>query len=228
MQVDVIETELLYPAGKVARTPGIHVSGVLKLIAQENGVLKRERAEEFGLIDLTEQEGAGEEWWESLEEDIKLKICMGLAWEEWYLEQLEDVLKHPGEMVLDGIYLTHDGESLDMVVSSNLLVLCIHEIKLTYKSLNTIGNLSTQWLWLAQTKAYCKARGTRIAYLHVLAVCGDYSWPQRPMRKVFRIIYTQAEIDENWDVITGYVRYFQQLENADLMKDTTDATRSTY
>lgn len=222
MQVDLIESRMLYPASKSPRTPGIHVSNVLKLIAQENGVLKRERAEEFGLIDLQEKQNS-DEWWESLPEDVQLKISMGLAWEEWYLQQLEDVLGHPGELYLDGIYMTHDGESLDTIVSSGLLVLCIHEIKLTYKSLNNIGNLVTQWLWLAQTKAYCKAKGTRVAYVHVLAVCGDYTYPIRPQLKVFRLIYSQAEIDENWDVILGYVHHFQQQENEDLMRDTYDA-----
>jgi hypothetical protein len=222
MQVDVIESRMLYPAPSFPRSPGTHVSSVLRLIAQENGVLKRERVEEFGLIDLQEKRN-NDEWWDTLPEDVQLKICMGLAWEDWYLQQLEDVLGHPGELKLDGIYLTHDGESLDVVMSTMLLVLCIHEVKLTYKSLNTIGGLYTQWLWLAQTKAYCKARGTCVAYLHVLAVCGDYTWPMRPVLKVFRIVYTQAEIDENWDVILGYVNYFQSLEREELMKDTYDA-----
>lgn len=223
MQVDLIDSRLLYPAPRVPRTVGVHVSNVLRLIAQENGVLKREQAEEFGLIDLSGKDG--EAWWATLPEDVHLKICMGLAWEEWYIPQLEDVLDHPGEMHLEGIYLTHDGESLDTVITfgGELLALCIHEVKLTYKSLNTIGRLVTQWLWLAQTKAYCKARGALIAYIHVLAVCGDYSWPQRPQLRIFRVIFTQAEIDENWDVIIGYVNYYKQIEAEEAMKDTYSA-----
>lgn len=220
MQVDLIDTQLIYPQSRHIRTPGIHVSNVLRLIAQENGVLKRERAEEFGLIDLQEK-GNNEEWWDSLPEDVQTKICMGLAWEEWYLPQLEDVLDHPGEMCVEGVYMTHDGESLDVVVTfgGELLVLCIHEVKLTYKSLNTIGMLATQWLWLAQCKAYCKGKGTLIAYIHVLAVCGDYTFPIKPQRRIFRIIFTQAEIDEGWDVIIGYIQHFQTLANEE-----TDAT----
>src|SRR5689334_7685228 len=98
MQVDVIDTELLYPEPKLPRTPGIHVSNVLRMIAQENGILKREQVEEFGLVDLYEKQ-SNDEWWNALPEDVKLRICMGLAWEDWYLPQLEDVLGHPGEMV---------------------------------------------------------------------------------------------------------------------------------
>jgi hypothetical protein len=48
----------------------------------------------------------------------------------------------------------------------------------------------------------------------------------RPVLKVFRIVYTQAEIDENWDVILGYVNYFQSLEREELMRDTYDAAHS--
>jgi hypothetical protein len=227
MRIEEIPIDMTYPQSKEERTPGIHVSNVLRLIAQENGVLKKERAEEFGLVDL--QGTSGEEWWARLPLDVQLKICMGLAWEEWYIPQLEDVLDHPGELCIEGIYLTPDGESLDTVITfgGELLILCIHEVKLTYKSLNTIGNLSTQWLWLAQTKAYCKAKQTLVAYLHVLAVCGDYSRPIRPVLKVFRIIFTQAEIDENWDVIRGYVEYYQNLEHEDLLRDTYDAHTST-
>src|SRR5678816_1639945 len=105
MQVDVIDAELLYPEPEMPRSPGIHVSTVLRMIAQENGYLKREllRPEEFGLVDLHEKRN-NDEWWASLPPDVQLKICMGLAWEQWYLPQLEGVLGHPGEMLVDGIY----------------------------------------------------------------------------------------------------------------------------
>lgn len=221
MRVELIESTMLYPTPKAERSPGIHVSGVLRLIALENGVLKRERAEEFGLVEVQDSES----WWSGLSPDVQLKICMGLAWEEWYLPQLEDVLDHPGEMCVEGVYMTHDGESLDTVITfgGELLMLCLHEVKLTYKSLNTIGNLSTQWLWLAQTKAYCKGLNTLVGYIHVLAVCGDYSYPIKPCLRIFRVTYTQAEIDENWDVITSYIRHFRNQENEELMKDTISA-----
>lgn len=212
MRVELIESEVTYPESPYPRSEGTHVSSVLRAIAQENGVLKRERAEEFGLTQLRDRRG--DEWWASLSEDVRLKISMGLAWEQWYIPQLEDVLDHPGEMCVQGVYMTHDGESLDVVLTQGgeLLMLCLHEVKLTYKSINTVGDLSTQWLWLAQCKAYCKGLNTLVAYLHVLFVCGDYTWPMRPKLMVYRVTYTQAEIDENWDIILEYLNYQRRLE----------------
>lgn len=220
MKTELIESGLLYPQSKYPRSEGLHLSTILKRMAQENGVLKKERAEEFGLIEV-----AGDEWWATLPTDVQLKIAMGLAWEEWYIPQLEEVLDHPGEKCVQGIYMTPDAESLDTIVTfgEELLVLCLHEVKLTYKSMGTVGNLSTQWLWLAQTKAYCKAMGTNVAYLHILFVCGDYSWPQRPQLQVWRITYTDLELDVNWEMIVGFARHYLNLEAEEMMRDTYDS-----
>ena len=73
---------------------------------------------------------------------------------------------------------------------------------------------------LAQTKGYAKAKGTRFVDLHILFVCGDYSFPIRPVLRVWRITFTQAEIDENWDVIIGFVRYYEHLDAEEQMRDT--------
>lgn len=221
MHTELMEAHLLYPESPTPRTPGIHQSTVLRRIAQENGVLQRElRHEELGLADLVE--GGADSWWASLPQDVRLKICMGLAWEAWYIPQLTDVVDHPGEYEVQGIYMTPDGESLDVVLTpaGEQYEKVVHEVKLTYKSTNTIGNLSTQWLWIAQCKGYCKALGTLTCYLHVLAVCGDYSRPIKPMLKIFKLTFTQAEIDEGWDVIISFVNYYRHLDNEDTLKDT--------
>lgn len=83
-------------------------------------------------------------------------------------------------------------------------VLVVHEIKATYKSTKTVGDLSTQWMWLAQIKNYCRAKGTKHAMLHVLFICGDYSRPIKPMLKCWKIEFTQEELDANWELMTEY------------------------
>lgn len=201
---------LLHAPQEAPRSPGVHVSSVIRNIAIENKILKAEWVDDLSLVDL--DQGA---WWAHLSHGNQVRIAMGLAWEQWYIPQLQDVADHPGEMELDGIYMTHDGESLDMVVSNHapsIWVPSIHEVKLTYKSTKTVGDLSSQWLWLAQTKAYCKGLGTRIAFVHVNFACGDYSYPITPQLKCWRVEYTQAEIDDNWELITSYVRHRQQME----------------
>lgn len=144
------------------RSQGVHVSRLIRGIAAETGILKAEwvRIEDLSLVEASQHD-----WWESLDPSSRLRMSIGLAWEQWYLRQLEGVTPHPGEMQIDGIYMTHDGESLDLIVTPKgrgLYVPVLHEVKATYKSTKTVGNLTTQWMWLAQTKAYCVSPSTRI------------------------------------------------------------------
>lgn len=209
MRTELIPTTIPPPMSRHPRTPGIHLSAVIRCIATEAGLLKRNVADDLSLVEV----GGNEEWWGRLSEPDRLRISIGLAWEEWYIPQMGYINDHPGEMQLDGIYMTPDGESLDVVLNHHML--CLHEVKATYKSTKTVGNLDSQWMWLAQTKAYCKAMGTMRAFLHVLFLCGDYSFPMTPQLRVWRIDYDQAELDENWETMTGYVRYRQIADRED-------------
>lgn len=219
MHIESIPIALQLPSGDIPRSPGIHVSRVIRAIAGETGILKKEYCEDLSLVEV-----GPDGWWESLDTFSQLRISLGLAWEEWYAKVLAEVLGvifHPGEMCLDGIYMTPDGESLDMVLS--LYGLVMHEIKLTYKSTNTVGDLLSQWMWLTQCKCYCKAKHTNVAYVHVFFVCGDYSYPIRPVLKCWRVTFTDAELDEAWELITGFVDHQQNQKREDLMRDTEDA-----
>lgn len=224
MRAELIPITLQLPSEEIPRTPGIHVSRVIRAIAGETGLLKKEYCEDLSLVEV-----GSEGWWDGLDEVSKLRISLGLAWEEWYAKVLAEqmgVIFHPGEVCVDGIYMTPDGESLAFILSTTaeeLGYLAIHEIKLTYKSTNTVGDLLGQWMWLAQVKAYCKAKGTRVAYVHVYFVCGDYSYPIRPMLRCWRVTFSGEEIEAGWELITGYVQHQQAMEREALMKDTEDA-----
>lgn len=210
-----------YPRPEKPRSPGIHVSGIIRNMAVENHALDPKYLDVLDLHDYSD-----EAWWAQLPVDAQLRMSMGLAWEAFYLPRVGGVTHQPGEMFLDGIFLTHDGESyLPTLVLSECgqrweRALAVHEVKLTYKSTNTVSDLRKQYQWMAQLKAYCKARGTLLAYLHRLHVVGDYSYPLGPMLRVDKILFTQREIDENWDQITGYVKHRQAQAREDLMRDT--------
>jgi hypothetical protein len=211
MLVTHVPIVLPHPAPKSPRSPGVHVSTLIKGIAQETGFLPPDDLDELGLVNLLSK--TGEAWWETLDHVAKLRISLGLAWEEWYIPQLEamGVVDHPGEMEVEGIYMTHDGESMDRIVRGRLEPV-IHEVKATYKSINTVGlDLATQWMWLTQTKAYCKGAGATRAYLHVLFMCGDYKMPIRPrlgpidgQMTCYCIDYTPEEIQESWTLLRDY------------------------
>lgn len=209
MITTLIPTTLQPPQSRHPRSEGVHVSSIIKCIAAQNGILKTEQLNELSLVDA-----GGEAWWTSLRQEDQLRISIGLAWEEWYIPHIGDVVDHPGEMQVDGIFMTHDGESLDTILTpkGQQSILALHEVKATYKSRKTVGNLETQFMWLSQCKAYCKGLGTTVAYIHVLFLCGDYKYPITPQLVVWRIEFTALEIEDNWELMTDYVRHHQRIQ----------------
>lgn len=201
------------PDTSSGRSPGIHVSSIYRLIAIDRGILKPEDAEELGLVDVRDMSGIGI--------IAQLRIHLGLAWEEHYLRCLPEVTKHPGELKLDGVYLSPDGESVSVIFTlPGRYGVIIHEVKCTYKSTNTVNPRGKvlqgpkNWLWMCQLKAYCKAKKTQHAVLHVLHVCGDYVRPIVPMLYRYHIEFTQQELDDNWNLLMDYkdIKIMEQLE----------------
>lgn len=218
MEVEILAPPIIEPVG-LPRSDGIHVSNIIRVIAVLNKSLKPQYVESLDLVDRS-----SENWWETLDEPVKIRMAIGMAWEEWYVRtQLPNVVGQPGEMCVEGIYMTHDGESLETIMSErghDQTVLALHEVKTTSKSINTVGNLKSQYIWLSQMKAYCKGLGTIHANLHVLYLQGDYSYPRQQMLRVYRVTFTQAEIDENWQILTSFVRHKQAQLHEDMMRDT--------
>lgn len=193
------------------RSPGVHLSSIIRCLAIDMGILTDEQAEELQLVDVRH----------ILDPVALLRISIGLAWEDYYIGRVlsqEGVTNHPGEMLADGVYMTPDGESVDVIITEGKcgkegigsyveypIVHRIHEIKATYKSTNTVGNtaddLQKQWMWMAQLMGYCRAAKTRHAKLHVLFICGDYKMPITPQLKVFDIEFTEVELFNNWTLI---------------------------
>ncbi len=195
MTIIEITPELELPQPKVARSEGVHVSNIIRSIALKVGFLDKKWETGLSLTDASE----------ITDPDSILRIMIGLAWEAFLIPTLAGVVDHPGELHLEGIYLTHDGESCDRVYSGTRnFELIVYEVKSTYKSARK--NIREQWMYLTQLKAYCKALGTRYSRIDILYICGDYTYPIRPCRKVYEIEFTQQEIDANWSMIVDYAQ----------------------
>ena len=92
----------------------------------------------------------------------------------------------------------------------------IHEFKFTAKSSRDFARefrmkAKKSRMWDMQIRAYCAALGTLAAKLHVMFVMGDYSRDDKNKEskasyKVFRIRYTQDELDSNWELIKQHAR----------------------
>ena len=216
-QVEWYTPKIIQPPG-LPRSEGIHQSAVLRNIAVLNGALDPKYLES---VDLVERNGG--DWWEQLDQQTQLRMAIGLAWEDWYVQtQLPHVVHQPGELCVEGLYMTPDGESLETVLSERGgYEIAVHEVKTTSKSVNTLGDdLRSQWLYLTQLKTLCKGMGTTLAYLHVLFLQGDYSYPRHQQARVYRCRFTQLEIEDSWETVTGFVRPRQNQEREDMMRDT--------
>lgn len=181
------------PDPEVPRGAGVHASGIIRNIAIEMGVLQTTEPDALSLKDNR-----------VIDDPLAiLRMGIGLAWEEYYIAKIlpkYGVVKHPGEMCLDGVHMTPDGESVDHFGKKVSLV--IHEVKATYKSSNR--DIEKEWMWITQLKCYCKAAKTLHGKLHVLFLCGDYKFPLRPDNIVWDITFTQKELDDNWGLMTDY------------------------
>lgn len=206
MKVTVNPVHIVIPPSKQARSAGVHISGVIRCIAMEVGILEQERLEDLMLVEV--QPGM-----RFSDPVVAIRVSMGIAWEEWYIPNVlgpEGVIDHPGEFMADGIYMSPDGEELSEIIVGGKATFQprIHEVKCTYKSTNTVGEtedeLRAQFLWMAQLKSYCHAAKTTLADLHVLFVCGNYKFPIQPQIKRFSIEFDQDEIDMNWELMTDY------------------------
>ena len=206
MQVSVEDVHIRIPFNAGGRSPGVHVTGIIRAIAMETGILKMEQIEDLALVEIRP----------SMRFDdpvVALRVCMGLAWEDFYIREVlgsEGVIPHPGEYCVDGVYMSLDGEALTQVIVDNQPQhkLKVHEVKCTYKSTATVGEtegeLLGQFLWLAQIKAYCKAAGTNLADLHVLFVNGNYKYPLQPVKRRFHLEFEDWEIEDNWNMLCAY------------------------
>lgn len=207
MIVTEVPVELWIPESQVPRSEGTHVSSIIRCIAIEDGILTADEEEELSLVSNIRK---------ITDPVALLRINIGLAWEQYYIPNLlPTVVDHPGEMCCNGIYMTHDGEDVSTVLTPRgpRAVIVVHEIKATYKSTRTVGDLTTKgsWMWMAQVKSYCKGLNTLHACLHVLFLCGDYMRPIRPIPKRWNIEFTPEEIESNWQLIKDYKEHRERI-----------------
>jgi hypothetical protein len=103
----------------------------------------------------------------------------------------------PGELQVDGIYMTPDGYD----THENVL----EEWKCTWKSLNNPIEGPKFWRYWTQTKAYARAMGTDKCRLRVLYLMGDYKG-SGPCAKTYEAVFSQKEMDNNWSMIVSHAK----------------------
>lgn len=189
--------------GGSKRTPGVHASGVIKVIAKETSAIKawKEDLEELELdelIRLTPYDAVGNI-------GILMRIIIGLAWEDWLGPRLKPlgVKYHPGELSYDGIVGTPDGIGTNPYTGLPE----IHEIKATFMSAKRLAESIDIWMWQVQTYLVMLSEETKqlctTAVIHPLYIRGDYTGID-PLYLPRRVQFEEEELESTWSMIQRY------------------------
>lgn len=158
----------------LVRSPGIHLSGVLRYIAETSGILRP--------VD-------------DLDEELPLRMVLGLAWEEFAVSLYPAIFYQPGEAHRDGVAMTCDGIDFAQADGRRL-----EEFKATWKRVRSGEQLLRDWLWMHQGRGYCKGYGVDRVRWHVYYVNGDYRG-SGPIYMRYLVEFTAEEIDQTWYMV---------------------------
>lgn len=161
-----------------SRSKGLHLSGVIHDMDK--------------VLSLTTRPD-----WDTDEkrEETLMQFEKGWLWEEALSRAFGAKGAHRiGEVSLDEIAMSPDG----VVYGEDGKAIHIEEYKCTaYSSAKSPADM---WRWMMQVKGYCKAVGvTKCVFraLHLSFV---------PVYKVWEIVFTQRELDENWEAVLNHVK----------------------
>lgn len=167
------------------RTPGIHLSGVLRYIATEAGLFKT-----IATID---------------EEELPLRMALGFAWEEFCVSLYPGIHYQPGEIIHEGVAMTCDGHSIytesDPMTGELDEYFCLEEFKLTWKKVKCAEEIvADEWYWMQQGRGYCWGYGANLVRWHVCYINGDYRG-SGPIYKRFLIKFDDRDVESTARVI---------------------------
>lgn len=157
------------------RSKGIHVSGVIKHCAVAAKILKPG---------------------EPLEEELPMRMALGIAWEEFLASLYPETGWWPGEFWDEGVYMNPDGTYLLPNISRELVV---EEVKLTWKKPRSADEILNEKIWCWQMMSYCRVLESRLCRLHAGYVNGS-NW-KGPEYWRYLIQFSDKEIDQNWQMI---------------------------
>jgi hypothetical protein len=158
------------------RAKGIHLSGILSYVAITSK-----------MVDWAKQ---------AEEEQLKLRMALGFAWEEFCISLYPGAVWQPGQITANNVAMNCDGQSL---LNDELID---EEFKLTWIKRRTGAEVMRErWYWMCQAKGYGAGYGVLKTRLHICYVNGDYK-PMEPIYMRYLIEFSQKEIDDNWKMIT--------------------------
>ena len=208
--------------GAAPRTPGRHVSEVIRELSLSRGIWKQDDQDELDFTLAKYRAARGEDVIRLYPAAI-YRIAAGLAWESWYGPQVPEINFHGiGELRKNGIIGTPDGLKVKPVTGA----LVVPEIKYTWKSSRSdreepVERITREYPWTCQACSYCRLASpenikiwtqngvvlasdtlVREAELHVFWSNGNYKG-SGPELRVYGIEFSPEEVMANWNVITA-------------------------
>lgn len=168
------------------RSPGVHVSDVIRMLCVQSGIFDGSGKDSVVLTNQWAQLG------NSLEDALVRR----------YHRHYGDRYTRPGEMYLDGVYGTPD--LLDTQLDS------VDEIKLAWMSSSTDPASNKFWRYWAQTKSYCKMTGRCVGRLHITHINGNYKGGPGPHFRLWEKRFTPSELDTNWQMVLMHADKLRQ------------------
>lgn len=207
MEWSDLEAMVLHPHPTKKRSPGVHVSQVIKYCAQK-----------LGKLSLEDQV-----------DEMPLVVLLGIAWEEIAARLYSEMKWQPGEVKRNGVIGSPDGYSKhDMMLPNNFSSIeqltelpVIDEFKFTYKSArHRHDNIIGEWMWMQQVMAYInmnkrmqeivKGGWPMLAKLHVCWAMGEYGkYPLKPRYVRYLVKFDKQDLDNNWAMLQRYKSYVE-------------------
>lgn len=171
------------------RTPGVHLSGVLKYLAYSPGGALADGKAQSQPCDY--------------EEEYPTIMACGVMWEEFAVSLYKGIEWQPGERERDGIYGTPDGISWDQEVlpknqKHSIRIDLLDEFKFTTKGIRSPEQV---WWWQRQALGFCALTGLNHVRWHVNWAHGDYKKMRWPTYTRTLVRFEDEEIEGWWKVI---------------------------
>lgn len=170
--------DLLFVPG-VPRTPGLHLSDILKSIMASVDPHTYASGKPLDML------------------RIECGFSFERALEEGFQSRREDIIR-PGEIVKDGVICSPDGIYLPEMR--------VEEFKLTWKS-SAEAPLGPKFLvWRLQIMAYCYVLQMFQARLVALFVNGDYRHGYAPELRAWLLTFDATDLAHNWNYLLRHAR----------------------
>lgn len=160
------------------RTEGVHLTDVIKDIMEKSNMSRSIGGNSWG----------NQQLWMAGE--------VGFLWEEMLSNTLKGRLPNRiGELVVDGIAMSPDGLMVEEWA--------LWEFKAVWSS--SKRQPVEIWKWMAQCMGYCHGLGVTEVKMAILYLMGDWKGTG-PEFRGYHIKFTEMEIRENWEMISGHAR----------------------